>query len=883
MASVKLEHIYKVYTGGTKAVSDLTMEMKDGEFIVLVGPSGCGKSTTLRMIAGLEEITAGELYIGDQIVNDMEPKDRDIAMVFQNYALYPQMTVYENMAFGLKLRHVPNDVIQSKVMWAANILGLTELLDRKPKAMSGGQRQRVALGRAILRDPKVMLLDEPLSNLDAKLRASMRTEIAKLHQRLKTTFIYVTHDQTEAMTLGDRVLVMKGGRMQQFDTPKNLYNYPDNKFVAGFIGTPQMNFFDGYLTKTGENVIISFDKASEKLELPFANLIKVNPAYLDGKHHVTIGVRCEHVQIVPAGTPNSLAVKVNHFEELGAETLIYGNIGAADVDNITDASTGIIIRLPAKPEGVEHDSIIYATFDVDHTYFFDCDTEESIVPRIPVSNAFSVTVRANQIDLLGATLNLPAKVRDYVGAYLTAHSLTEFNGTANIPNDAFTLADQGDLAATVVRTEDVNGTPLLHLNAAGRTFFVLAGVTLEAGAQVQLKIDWSRVGINDDAGDHVVTPIAAFDEYHGVFVNYKTVQGGGSQIRYPEFAKMLEDRVAACQAEWDAKANKLEEDFQRTLDSVTPDEFKALLDQPAEQRKPAWDQLVAERKAQAQEELTLKINEINEQIAKTKAATKQSVAQLKADHKKAVHDIKANNAKLYADLKAKEVADYKQFLATNKDRDTIKRRRDEYHIFRDTFADQKNNALEQALKGEEMVFDNNLSKVKAESKRTVANLKKKIADSKEEAKRSVDPYTYLINAHKGELAKFDKERKAALYQAGLIFFFGIGEYRFPSTPVISGKLIQGLGTRVFTKNYLIEVPHDAYTLSETTGVQAVVNEVADYGERKFAVVSYFDSNGEEKKGYLLIDNIPAPGTHIFINFDITRSRITETGMGIRLY
>lgn len=215
MAGLRLEHIYKVYSNGTKAVNDFTMEIKDGEFIVFVGPSGCGKSTTLRMIAGLEEITAGELYIDNNIVNNVEPKDRDIAMVFQNYALYPHMTIYENMAFGLKLRHVPNDVIHEKVLWAADVLGIKEYLDRKPKAMSGGQRQRVALGRAILRDPKVMLLDEPLSNLDAKLRTQMRSEIAKLHQKLQTTFIYVTHDQTEAMTLGTRVVVMKLGHVQQ--------------------------------------------------------------------------------------------------------------------------------------------------------------------------------------------------------------------------------------------------------------------------------------------------------------------------------------------------------------------------------------------------------------------------------------------------------------------------------------------------------------------------------------------------------------------------------------------------------------------------------------------------------------------------------------------
>ena len=249
MANLKLSHIYKVYENGHKAVNDFCIDIEDKEFIVFVGPSGCGKSTTLRMIAGLETITAGDLFIGDTLVNDMEPKDRDIAMVFQNYALYPHMTVYENMAFGLRNRKVPEAEIKAKVLEAAKILDIEDYLQRKPKAMSGGQRQRVALGRAIVRDPKVFLLDEPLSNLDAKLRAQMRTEITKLHKKLGTTFIYVTHDQVEAMTMGTRIVVMKLGYVQQIDTPMNLYNKPYNKFVAGFIGSPQMNFFNVKLNR----------------------------------------------------------------------------------------------------------------------------------------------------------------------------------------------------------------------------------------------------------------------------------------------------------------------------------------------------------------------------------------------------------------------------------------------------------------------------------------------------------------------------------------------------------------------------------------------------------------------------------------------------------
>ena len=325
MADLSLKHIYKVYPNGTKAVNDFNMQIADKEFIVFVGPSGCGKSTVLRMIAGLEPITAGELKIGDVVVNELEPKDRDIAMVFQNYALYPHMTIYENIAFGLRMRRIP-DVkkdkdgnivrdkngepikvmrkynkaeLDAKVYEAAEVLGITDYLKRKPKEMSGGQRQRVALGRAIVREPKVMLLDEPLSNLDAKLRTQMRSEIVKLHKKLNTTFIYVTHDQVEAMTMGTRIVVMKAGYIQQIDTPKNLYKYPGNKFVAGFIGTPQMNFFEGTLKKVGDKVIIDFANSDAKITVPYSMMMKTMPLYLNGDKTVIIGLRAEDVSLDP--------------------------------------------------------------------------------------------------------------------------------------------------------------------------------------------------------------------------------------------------------------------------------------------------------------------------------------------------------------------------------------------------------------------------------------------------------------------------------------------------------------------------------------------------------------------------------------------------------
>ena len=306
MASVSLQHIYKIYTGGVTAVSDFTLNIEDKEFIVLVGPSGCGKSTTLRMVAGLEEITEGELYIDGKLMNDVAPKDRDIAMVFQNYALYPHMTVYENMAFSLKLRKERKDVIDKKVREAAEILDITQYLDRKPKALSGGQRQRVAIGRAIVRDPAVFLMDEPLSNLDAKLRNQMRAEIIKLRERINTTFIYVTHDQTEAMTLGDRIVIMKDGFIQQIGTPQEVFDHPANLFVAGFIGTPQMNFFDAKLVKNNDGkYAVAIDGINVELaEDKQARLSAKNVPEQD----VTLGVRPDHIMLCADGVQGAVDV-----------------------------------------------------------------------------------------------------------------------------------------------------------------------------------------------------------------------------------------------------------------------------------------------------------------------------------------------------------------------------------------------------------------------------------------------------------------------------------------------------------------------------------------------------------------------------------------------
>jgi len=369
MAGVKLKNVTKVYAGGVTAVSDFNIEIADKEFIILVGPSGCGKTTTLRMIAGLEEISSGELYIGDKLCNDVAPKDRDIAMVFQNYALYPHMTVFDNMAFGLKLRKTPKDEIKRRVHEAARILSIEHLLDRKPKALSGGQRQRVALGRAIVREPKVFLMDEPLSTLDAKLRVQMRTEITKLHLKLNTTFIYVTHDQTEALTMGTRIVVMKDGFVQQIDSPQKLYDEPVNIFVAGFMGSPQMNFANAVVVKEGDKLFLKFGPYN--LELPAAKAAVLEKQGYIGKE-VILGVRPEdiHDESTPLDGHQSANLKANVevTERLGSETFLYLVIN--DV-NFT-------ARVSPKSKTQPGDDI-NVVFDMARVHVFDKETEKAIV------------------------------------------------------------------------------------------------------------------------------------------------------------------------------------------------------------------------------------------------------------------------------------------------------------------------------------------------------------------------------------------------------------------------------------------------------------------------------------------------------------------------
>ena len=528
MANLSLKHIYKVYPNGTKAVNDFNMQISDKEFIVFVGPSGCGKSTMLRMIAGLEEITAGELRIGDVVVNDMEPKDRDIAMVFQNYALYPHMNIYENIAFGLRMRKVPDikrdkngkpvlnkngepitvmrhlnkAELDEKVYGAAEILGITDYLRKKPKEMSGGQRQRVALGRAIVREPKVMLLDEPLSNLDAKLRTQMRSEIVKLHNKLQTTFIYVTHDQVEAMTMGTRIVVMRDGFVQQIDTPKNLYQNPANKFVAGFIGTPQMNFFEGTLKKTGDEVEIKFNKSESVVKVPYSMLVKAMPQYLDGKTTVCIGLRADDITIDPDDVKKSnttIKVKISHTEELGTETLVYGDIDMSR-DSFGESPTQIILKA-AGFRNFSSGDVVEAALKMENVHLFDAETEESILPRIPKYNYLDCAVSGGVLTFAGAKIKLPEAIKCADGEYELL-----------LPTDAIIVG--GDIDAEVLSCEQIDDKSLSMLSFGNSQIFAL--IDEKQGEKIKISIDLKKITLRKD-GQNVVSPMPLVNSITGTF------------------------------------------------------------------------------------------------------------------------------------------------------------------------------------------------------------------------------------------------------------------------------------------------------------------------------------------------------------------------------
>ena len=845
MAGLRLEHIYKVYPNGTKAVSDFTMDIKDQEFIVFVGPSGCGKSTTLRMIAGLEEISAGELYIDDRIVNDVEPKDRDIAMVFQNYALYPHMSVYENMAFGLKLRKVPNEEIHEKVLWAAKILNLTELLDRKPRAMSGGQRQRVALGRALLRNPKVMLLDEPLSNLDAKLRAAMRSEIAKLHDQLKTTFIYVTHDQIEAMTLGTRVVVMKLGRIMQMDTPKNLYDYPENLFVAGFIGTPQMNFFDATLTRTKETVNVSFCGTESTVAVPRSVLRKVQPQYLDGKKTVIVGLRGEHISLDPEKVKEAetlIDVKISHFEELGNETYIYGDLNM-EGSGFEDSATRIIIK-GASNYGLQKGQIVKAAMDFTRVHMFDKKTENTINPRVPKLNLVDAVVEAGKLSFGGLSFDLPKAVELADGEY-----------EVTIPANAITLGKEGQ-AVKVASNENIQGTNLVSIAVGENLLFTTTAEEVDVNAKWNMELDFTQLEFISN-GTVVKHAIAEYDRINAIFLNNETAK---SYIG-DKYAPVIEERVAAVVNKYEPMIAELnaahEANCQEEMAKVS-----------------------AERTAANKTELAQRKAEVKAKLAELTADLKAKINELKAEHLAINEKITNEVNDIYNKIREDEFTSFENFKAINKDRDAFRKRSQELQNFKATFGIERANELDKRINLEAVRYESEVNAIKGNVKREKEFLTKELEALTEKCTYEANPIPVLTKEYKKTLAELNAEYEEEYTHANILFFFKVNDLLVLSSDAISHKMIQSLGIKVFTKQYLIELPHNCFTVSEE-GMELQVKELLDYGKIRYLHCEFDDGQGI-KDVYVETELTEAPAT-IKVLFDITKCHITEKGMDIKIY
>jgi multiple sugar transport system ATP-binding protein len=867
MASISLRHIYKVYPNGVKAVSDFNMEIHDKEFIVFVGPSGCGKSTTLRMIAGLEPITAGELFIGDQMVNEIEPKDRDVAMVFQNYALYPHMTVYENMAFGLRLRHIPEDEIHRKVLWAAQILKITEYLDRKPKAMSGGQRQRVALGRAILRNPKVFLLDEPLSNLDAKLRTEMRSEISKLHQALQTTFVYVTHDQVEAMTLGTRVVVMKLGRVQQIDTPKNLYNYPENKFVAGFIGTPQMNFFACKMKRDGNKVNISLDKAKTTFETPFNDLLKVRPRYFNGLEPVTMGIRCENLSIDPEvikENKNVTKVKISHFEELGAETLIYADMNL-EATTLADTGTQVIIKSYKGADNIKIGDVIDVAFDMTKAHFFDAKTEKSILPRVPEFNVFDCSVKNGVLSFLKEKITLPTGIKcpDVDKAELF------------VPMDGM-KQDEKLFQAKVLKNEPVGEINVVYLQNDERVFFLLNKDPLKVGSTISLGLDFKRLSIEKDGKD-VLKPFPEFDTFLGAFTNTsnekysvrslsKFLKGQEEkeikdleQEKLLALAKVSYQPLLRKQAEQAHKDNLTELKEEQAYLIGTEDvgaEGKRRIHEETKAKIEAENKAYEEKKAlydkmeEDEKNLTDATKKASIEKAKKDAATpfEEKIATIKKDYASRL-DLIASG---YGALQAKKPEDKKEAELAKAEFATITK----------DYATKKadlTKSYDDKEKEDQALFDSSTGEAKDQAHIKLTSLK----TARKNAFRSLDDSTH-----------FAEDEVVFKHK---LFYAYIDGYSVLSSQEINRKVVKSLGVTLFKSQFRFEIPHDAFTISPTgQGLKGKVLRIIDFGDSTYAEC---DANGirffpllkvKAKVGDVLTFDVNLDKGHVIENkFDIT--------------
>ena len=845
MADLRLEHIYKVYPNGTKAVSDFTMNIEDKEFIVLVGPSGCGKSTTLRMIAGLEDISAGELYIDGKIVNDVEPKDRDIAMVFQNYALYPHMTVYENMAFGLQLRHVPNDIIHQKVLWASNILGLNDYLDRKPKAMSGGQRQRVALGRAILRNPKVMLLDEPLSNLDAKLRAQMRSEIAKLHEELKTTFVYVTHDQVEAMTLGTRVVVMKSGRIQQIDTPKNLYDYPNNKFVAGFIGTPQMNFFEATLSSAKDLISFNFKYSNAKIEVPHDDLLKLQPIYLDNKHLVYVGLRCEDITVDPEKTKNdksAIDVKISHFEELGNETLIYADTDL-NGDGFGETSTRVIVKGTSTYD-FKPGQIVKAVLNLKKCHIFDKSTEESVMPRLPEINVLNCKVEKQSIVIGDLKIKLPLSIKAKDG-----------EGELFINSNSIIL-DDGPFDGKIINFETIGNKKLVYIKVGNRLLFSIANKDYKIGSTVKFDFDYTQILVKNEK-ESLIQPMPEFDSINGSFINYFTAKNDLSGYK-----EIIENRILDTKKEYESKKSVLKKEYE-----------KKILD--------AQKINNVELKEKDDKAYLLEKDKVEKAITSNKVEQKTKINTFNKAHKEKLVSIKNEVNVLYDNLKEEEKASYKKFVEINTDKEEGRKRREEHKNYKDNLPKERNNELTRRINEESIVYETNVNSTNGYYKRENAALKAELVKMKKKFKVDENYASYLSSEFKHKDKELSVEENNDILKQDQLFFFKFGKKYVESTEIISNKMVQSLGTKVFSKTYLLEIPHNAYRIDKD-GFDAVV-EGSQIVNGKIYYNCKINFDGEPKQIYCILKEKLKVGEKINLKFDITRIQITEKGIGLRIY
>ncbi len=847
MAGLRLEHIYKVYPNGTKAVSDFTMDIKDQEFIVFVGPSGCGKSTTLRMIAGLEEISAGELYIDDHIVNDVEPKDRDIAMVFQNYALYPHMTVYENIAFGLKLKHVPNEEIHKKVLWAAQVLDLTEYLDRKPRAMSGGQRQRVALGRAIIRNPKVMLLDEPLSNLDAKLRAQMRSEIAKLHEDLKTTFIYVTHDQVEAMTLGTRVVVMKLGKIMQIDTPKNLYDYPENLFVAGFIGTPQMNFFDATLLRKGEHDTIDFTNSTNTINVPHSLLSKVQPQYFDGTKKVVVGLRCEHLSLEPEVVANASAlidVKISHFEELGNETLIYAELCQAE--NAKVKPTRVIIK-GSCTYGLKRGDIVKTAADLTKAHVFDAVTEKTINPRIPSTNLALGCVNNSILSLGNIQLALPNAIKLENGDY-----------NVLIPVSAVRLNNNSGVKVQIENVEFINDKHIVSIKLGENLLFAEYCGEIDASQDWYIELDYTKLDFYQ--GNTIVhSAIVEYDKINSMFLNHITAK----QFVGDKYDSVVEQRVKEVEDKYQGIFKELEAEREQKLTEVKSVDAKAI----NEKNKP----LIANKTAEVNDKIKLLKEELAHNLSEVLKAHK-------ANNVEIIREVNEAYDKVYND----EIESFNAFKEINKDRDAYNKRVQELRQFKENHKLERQNELNKRLNSEAINYDTDSNALKGNFKREKENLLNSLKQFKAECIDEANPVKKINKDYDKKIAELRKEYSEALMHAKIIFFFKTGNLLTLCNNEISNKMVQSLGIKVFTKQYLVEIPHDAYHISsDEEGIKVKVEEILDYGKVKYAKCLYLDHKYESHI-YIQLENENID-SELTVKYDISKVHITEKAMDIKIY